>query len=63
MLSTVDQKVLLKHIDAQRHQLVDQTTTLVKLQLMNFNLVLRNLTGNIMQLMELANGKENSLAD
>jgi len=26
-------------------------------------LVLHNLTGNIMQLMELANGKENSLVD
>ena len=41
-------KVLLKHTDVQHHQLVDQTIILVKLQLVNFNLVLLNLTGNIM---------------
>ena len=37
-----------KHIDVLHRQLVDQTTILVKLLQVNFNLVWLNQTGNIM---------------
>ena len=53
-------KVQLKLIDVLHLLQVVQTIILVKLKMVSFNLVLLNLTGNIMRTTDQANGKVNS---